>query len=76
MKPEKISYFKKTYRFVFQPKDPLKYGRKRFYISSGRLEDYIGKNNAETVIRKAEEMKVDKKRLKFRETGILDIYLK
>ena len=25
---------------------------------------------------KAEEMKVDKKRLKFRETGILDIYLK
>ena len=37
---------------------------------------YNGKTNAETVLRKAEEMKVDKKRLKFRETGILDIYLK
>ena len=35
-----------------------------------------GKINAETELRKAEEMKVDKKRLKFRETGILDIYLK
>ena len=76
MKPEKISYFEKTYRFVFQPKDPTKHGRKRFYISSGRLEEYIGKHNAETVIRKAEEMTVDKKRLKFRETGVLDIYLK
>ena len=38
--------------------------------------NYIGSHNAETVLRKAEEMKVDKKRLKFRETGILDIYLK
>ena len=27
-------------------------------------------------LRKAEEMTTDKKRLKFRETGVLDIYLK
>ena len=72
-----ISYFERNYRFVFQPKDPSKFGgRFRFYVSSGRLVEYIGKNNAETVIRKAEEMKVDKKRLKFRETGVVDIYLK
>ena len=56
-----ISYLERTYRFVFQPKDKSKFG---------------GKTNAETVLCKAEEMKVDKKRLKFRETGILDIYLK
>ena len=75
MDVENISYFERNYRFVFQPKDPKKYGRKRFYISSGRLQEYIGKHNAETVIRKAEEMTVDKKRLKFRETGVLDICL-
>ena len=77
MKPEDISYFEKNYRFVFQPKDPSKFGgRNRFYISSGRLEEYIGKHNTETVIEKAEAMMTDKKRLRFRETGIIDIYLK
>ena len=71
-----ISYLERTYRFVFQPKDKSKFGgKRRFYVGSGQLQDYIGKTNAETVLRKAEEMKVDKKRLKFRETGILDIYL-
>ena len=64
-----ISYLERTYRFVFQPKDKSKFGgKRRFYVGSGQLQDYIGKTN--------EEMKVDKKRLKFRETGILDIYLK
>ena len=72
-----ISYLERTYRFVFQPKDKSKLGgKRRFYVGSGQLQDYIGKTNAETVLRKAEEMKVDKKRLKFRETGFLDIYLK
>ena len=72
-----ISYLERTYRFVFQPKDKSKLGgKRRFYVGSGQLQDYIGKHNAETVLRKAEEMMVDKKRLKFRETGILDIYLK
>ena len=70
-----ISYLERTYRFVFQPKYKSKFGGKR-RLGSGQLQDYIGKTNAETVLRKAEEMKVDKKRLKFRETGILDIYLK
>ena len=72
-----ISYLERTYRFVFQPKYKSKFGgKRRFYVGSGQLQDYIGKTNAETVLRKAEEMKVDKKRLKLRETGILDIYLK
>ena len=50
-----ISYLEKTYRFVFQPKDKSKFGgKRRFYVGSGQLQDYIGKHNAETVLRKAE----------------------
>lgn len=72
-----VSYLEKTYRFVFQPKDKAKFGgKRRFYVGSGRLQEYIGKHNTETVIKKAEEMTTDKKRLKFRETGVIDIYLK
>ena len=72
-----ISYLERTYRFVFQPKDKSKFGgKRRFYVGSGRLQEYIGKHNTETVLRKAEEMMTDKKRLKFRETGIVDIYFK
>ena len=77
MDKKTVSYLEKNYRFVFEPKDKMKFnGKRRFLIGSGRLIDYIGSHNAETVIRKAEEMMVDKKRLKFRETGIIDIYLK
>lgn len=72
-----VSYLERNYRFVFQPKDKSKFNNnRRFYVGSGRLEEYIGKHNTGTVLEKAEEMTTDKKRIKFRETGIIDIYLK
>ena len=37
-----ISYLERTYRFVFQPKDKSKFGgKRRFYVGSGQLQDYI-----------------------------------
>ena len=79
MDAKKVSYLERNYRFVFQPyKKTLMTAERgrRFYVGSGQLEMYIGVKNADTVIRKAEAMKTDKLRLKFRETGIIDIYLK
>jgi len=77
MDDKTVSYLERNFRFVFEPKDKERFGgKRRFYVGSGRLQEYIGKHNTETVIRKAEEMMTDKKRLKFRETGIIDIYFK
>lgn len=79
MDEKKISYLERNYRFVFQPyKRTLMTAERgrRFYIGSGQMEMYIGQKNTETVLRKAEAMKTDKLRLKFRETGIIDIYVR
>lgn len=74
---KEISFFETNFRFVFQPKDKSKFqGKRRFYVGSGQLKEYIGEHNAKTVFQKAEELRDDKKRMKFRETGIVDIYVK
>ena len=70
------SIFNKNFKIVFQPKNKEKFeNKRRFAVGAGRLEIYIGKSNTEVVIKKAEQMMTDKIRIKFRETGIVDIYV-
>jgi hypothetical protein len=80
MTDAEISYYEKNFRIVYQPykrNDLILLNRsRRFFVGSGQLGLYIGSKNAETVFRKANEMKTDKLRLKFREHGIVDVYVK
>ena len=70
------SKFNKNFKIVFQPKNKEKFeNKRRFAVGAGRLEIYIGKSNTEVVIKKSEQMMTDKIRIKFRETGIVDIYV-
>ena len=74
MKPQIIN---KNFRIVFQPKNKEKFDNKRrFFVSAAMLEDYIGKSNSEVVFKKVWNSKTDKIRLKFRENGIVDVYVK
>lgn len=65
----------KDLMIVFTPK--LKsYPNPRFLISINRLDYYIGSENANKVLLKAENMKTNKVTLKFRKYGKIEIYLK
>lgn len=71
-----ISVLNKHFKFVFQPKNKADFNNnRRFAVGAGRLEEYIGKECAENVIKKAWIMKGDKRRFQFRERGILDVYV-
>lgn len=50
--------------------------RKRHFIGAGRLSEYLGEKNAETVQKYAISMKTDKYTVKFRKCGQVDIYSK
>lgn len=80
MTEAEITYYEKNFRIVYQPykrSDLILLNRsRRFYVGSGQLSLYLGTKNAETVFRKADEMKGDKMRLRFREHGIIDVYVK
>lgn len=80
MTDAEISYYEKNFRIVYQPykrTDLILLNRsRRFYVGSGQLGLYIGSKNAETVFKKADKMTTDKIRLKFREHGIIDVYVK
>lgn len=68
--------FNKIYRIVFQPKEKEKFNNnRRFAVGAGRLDHYIGEEKAKICFDKAEKLTKDKIRIKFRETGIVDIYL-
>lgn len=68
--------FNKEFKIVFQPKNKEQFDNKRrFAVGAGRLENYIGKSNTDAVIKRAEKMTTDKIRIKFRETGIVDVYV-
>lgn len=69
-------YLNRNYRIVFQPKDAAQYHSRRFAVGAGRLAEYVGASNAAGCFGKAEQMKTDKIRLKFRKMGIVDIYVK
>lgn len=66
----------KEFRIVFQPKDPEKFGKRRFAIGGQSLKKYIGEKNANKAITKAFESKADKVSLRFRKFGRIDFYLK
>ena len=68
--------FNKEYKIVYQPKEKEAYNNnRRFAVGAGRLAHYIGEENAKTCFEKAEKMKTDKVRFKFRKMGIVDFYL-
>lgn len=68
-------YLNHHFRFVLTYFDV--YGkRKRHFVGAGRLSEYIGEKNAETVQKVANSMKTDKHRVKFRKCGQIDIYSK
>ncbi|MDV3779771.1 hypothetical protein CMU09_15260 [Elizabethkingia anophelis] len=68
-------YLNHHFRFVLTYFDV--YGkRKRHFVGAGRLSEYIGEKNAETVRKCANSMKTDKHRVKFRKCGQVDIYSK
>ena len=64
------------YFFVFQPKKELGYANRRFAVSKNKLENYIGPQNADTVLQIASNLSGDKHRRKFRKFGTVDIYHK
>ena len=80
-----ITYLNRNFRFVFEPKQDTgqfslnlfeKRSDKRFLLGAGQLSNYITEKNAETVIKATEKMKTDKKTIKFRKYGKIEIYVK
>lgn len=70
-------YYNKQFRIVFQPKDKALFNdNRRFAVGAGRLAEYIGESNASVCFEKADKCKKDSIRFKFRETGIVDFYVK
>lgn len=69
----------KDFKVVFRPKDMSLYpGKKRKYfgIGSRSIAKYIGESNAKFVVKKALECKKDSVICKFRNTGIVYVYLR
>lgn len=82
-----LTYFNKNFRFVFQPNIAFKkvgggimyefnFYPKRFLVGAGQIGKYVTDKNAETVLKTAEKMKVDKTTVKFRKYGKIGIYVK
>lgn len=74
-----ITSLNRNYTFIFCPKHPYLYGRMRrkkyFGVGAGKLSYYLGKSNAQAVIKRALKLKdKDKDIVKFRATGRVYIY--
>lgn len=65
---------KSDFLIVFEPKD--RKPNRRFLVSPNTLPNYITKSNANKVICEAKNLKENKRTLKFRKYGKIDIYLK
>ncbi|OPC64273.1 hypothetical protein DSC47_06845 [Elizabethkingia miricola] len=68
-------YLNHHFRFVLTYYD-VNGKRQRHFVGAGRLSEYLGEKNAETVRKCANSMKRDKHRVKFRKCGQVDIYSK
>lgn len=69
--------FNKNFRFTYQPNDTTAWNdRRRFSVGAGSLAKYVGEENAKNILKKAWGLKGDKKRMKFRVQGIIDVYVK
>lgn len=64
------------YLVVYQPKVNRGYKYCRFLVSINQLHKYIGEKNAYNVLCACQSLTMDKRRLKFRKFGTIDIYLK
>jgi hypothetical protein len=65
------------FMLVYQPNQAFVISHsRRFLVSFRTLHKYIGKKNANKAIREALILKLNKRRLRFRKFGIVDIYLK
>lgn len=80
-----LTWYNKHFRFVYTPilYEPKKYyllmfgyNRERFLVGAGQLKNYIGAENAETVLKTAQNLKKDKTTVKFRKCGKIEIYVK
>ncbi len=64
-------------RIVFQPKDPsLHDGKRRFGVGVHSLSKYVGEENAEMALERAEKSDADKCTVKLRKHGRVDFYFK
>lgn len=54
----------------------ISYNSKRFLISANSIKYYLGYPNEKKVILATEKMKTDKKTIKFRNYGKIEIYVK
>ena len=72
--PVKIN---KEFKIVFEPKEKERFNNnRRFAVGAGKLADYIGEQNAQTLFEKAMKTKTDKVRFKLIVQGIVDFYVK
>lgn len=61
---------------VYSPRLHKAFPNKRFLVSPNQLTKYVGIQNANKAILKAQNLKTNKCTLKFRSYGKLEIYLK
>lgn len=65
------------FKIVFEPYDKSQFNNKRrFAIGAGKLANYVGEENAQTLIDKAYKSGKDKIRFRLRTKGIIDFYSK
>lgn len=63
-----------NFKVVYQPKEKMgKY--KRFFVTMKSLKNYVGEENANKAIRRAENSKGDKYSVQLRKYGRIDFYI-
>lgn len=67
---------KTDFLIVYSPRLHKAFRYKRFLVSPNQLMKYVGLQNANKALLKAQNLKTNKCTLKFRSYGKLEIYLK
>ncbi|PZQ98876.1 MAG: hypothetical protein DI539_28965 [Flavobacterium psychrophilum] len=80
-----LTFYNKNFRFVYSPNSFISFqvdmqyniiNSDRFLVGAGQLGKYITEKNAQTVLKTAENMKVDKTKIEFGKYGKIEIYVK
>ena len=71
-----MTNFDKNFYIVYQPNLLLKFRKRRFFVTSKTLKNYIGVSNANTALLRACNSLEDKCRVKLRKFGTIDFYVK
>lgn len=73
-------YFSCNFRLAWQPVrekvKPFLLKRQRQLITLDKLYEIVGKKRADFIVKKCLQLKLDKKRFKVQNKGILDVYCK